>query len=160
MFANKRATACSNLLSMNSAQRNLTSYRSKQHRDTGELLALAAPPERLSSVLQHSRQTSRTLSQPNVCVFHSHRIFSLPERGTAAYIPRTPPHRFSGLYTHKTLLFTEDAVRCLPEPLAVDSIVQPAAASSLPCAQQWPGQTRSVIRLHSATGAASEAHGP
>ena len=114
MFANKRATACSNLLSMNSAQRNLTSYRSKQHRDTGELLALAAPPERLSSVPQHSRQTSRTLSQPNVCVLHVHRILSLPERGTATCIPRTLSHRFLSPYTRTALLFI--AKRLLTSP--------------------------------------------
>lgn len=118
MFANKRATACSNLLSMNSAQRNLTSYRSKQHRDTGELLALAAPPERLSSVLQHSRQTSRTLSQPNVCVLHVHRILSLPERGNGHLHPSNSfPPLLGSVYTHDSHVRC-DAVTCLPETLS------------------------------------------
>ena len=43
-----------------------------------------------------------TFSQSNVCVFHVHRIFVLPARGTATCIPLNSfPPLLGFLYTHQ-----------------------------------------------------------
>lgn len=79
------------------------------------ILALVSPPGRphlSASILQAN---FHTLSQPNVCVFHVHRILSLPERGTATCIPLNSfPPLLGFVYTRKILLFTEEHGYMLP----------------------------------------------
>lgn len=163
VVANTRATACSNLLNMQSAQRYLTSYRSKQHRDTGELLALAIPPDDLTSVPQSTRQTSPGLPSP---MFAS-SMFTGPSPSPNVERPLASLELISA--TSRICLpalpfcplrsgYIPPRIHLLSLPIMF--IVQPAAASSLPHAQRWPSQTRLAVRVRSAAGTCTRTHGP
>ena len=79
------------------------------------ILALASLPGRPHLSTPILQANFHTHSQPNVCVFHVHRILSLPERGTATCIPlNSSPPLLGFVYTRKILLFTEEHGYMLP----------------------------------------------